>query len=166
MFWIWNNTGVDQNLVLDYYHLSEHVVVRQALDKLATDSDSQYQVGLAALNRNFGDDDNNWAINMLRKSGLIKEQEIEKLIDHARQTPAQQDKASLAEKGGIDLNQINVLRKGKTVNVQFDPAQLNELMQGGFQGFTPVIINITHISSPFQLLGINPAKQPEVLAKA
>jgi hypothetical protein len=71
------------------------------------------------------------------------------------------DKAALAKDlGGIDLNQINVLRKGKTVNVQFDPAQLNELMQGGFEGFTPAIINITHISSPFQLLGINPAKQP------
>jgi ankyrin repeat protein len=71
------------------------------------------------------------------------------------------DKAALAQPpGGIDLNQINVLRKGKTVNVQFDPAQLNELMQGGFEGFTPAIINITHISSPFQLLGINPAKQP------
>ena len=67
--------------------------------------------------------------------------------------------------GGIDLNQINVLRNGKTVNVQFDPAQLNALEQGGFEGFTPVIINITHISSPFQLLGINPPKQT-VLAKA
>ena len=75
------------------------------------------------------------------------------------------DKASLAENGGIDLNQINVKRNGKTVNVQFDPAQLTALEQGGFEGFTPVIINITHISSPFQLLGINPAKQ-EVLAKA
>jgi len=64
-----------------------------------------------------------------------------------------------ASPGGIDLNQINVLRNGKTVNVQFDPAQLNELMQGGFEGFAPVIINMTPISSPFQLLGINPAKQ-------
>jgi hypothetical protein len=68
-------------------------------------------------------------------------------------------------KGGIDLNQINVLRNGKKVLVQFDPAQLNELMQGGFQGFTPVIINITRIQSPFQLLGLNPAKEPELLAK-
>jgi ankyrin repeat protein len=76
------------------------------------------------------------------------------------------DKAALATKdfGGIDLNQINMLRNGKTVNVQFDPAQLNALEQGGFEGFTPVIINIQHISSPFQLLGINPPKQ-EVLAK-
>jgi hypothetical protein len=80
-------------------------------------------------------------------------------------TPKVVSKANVAENGGIDLNQINVLRKGKTVNVQFDPAQLNALEQGGFQGFTPVIINIQYISSPFQLLGINPPKQ-EVLAKA
>ncbi len=69
------------------------------------------------------------------------------------------------ENGGIDLNQINVKRTGKTVNVQFDQAQLNELRQGGFEGFTPVIINITRISSPFQLLGINPAEEPEALVK-
>lgn len=56
--------------------------------------------------------------------------------------------------GGIDLNQISVKRNGKVVNVKFDPAQLNALTQGGFEGFAPVIINITHISSPFQLLGI------------
>jgi len=62
------------------------------------------------------------------------------------------------EKGGIDLNQINVHRTGKTVNVQFDPAQLNDLMQGGFEGFTPVITNITPIQSPLPLLGIGPAK--------
>jgi len=40
------------------------------------------------------------------------------------------------------------------------------LMQGGFKGFVPVIINIKPISSPFQLLGINPVKETEVLAKA
>ena len=74
-----------------------------------------------------------------------------------------QDKAALA-KGGIDFNQINVNRTGKTVNVQFDPAQLIALQQGGFQGFTPVIINITRIQSPFQLLGIKTSSQ-ELLAK-
>jgi hypothetical protein len=57
--------------------------------------------------------------------------------------------------GGINLYQINVKRNDKTINVQFDPARLIELQQGGFTGFTPIIINITHISSPFQLLGIN-----------
>jgi len=69
-------------------------------------------------------------------------------------------------KGGIDLNQINVLRKGKIVNVQFDPAQLNQLEQGGFEGFSFKIESMTRITSPFQLLGINtPAKEPEMLAK-
>jgi hypothetical protein len=75
-----------------------------------------------------------------------------------------QDKVVL-ENGGIDLNQIKIKRTGKTINVQFDPAQLIQLEQGGFKGFTPVIINITPISSPFQLLGINTPKQEVQLAK-
>ena len=69
--------------------------------------------------------------------------------------------------GGIDLNQINVKRTGKTINVQFDSAQLNELEQSDFKGFTPMITGFRYIQSPFPLLGINnPAKEPEVLAKA
>jgi len=69
--------------------------------------------------------------------------------------------------GGIDLNQINVNRIGKTINVQFDPAQLNELEQSNFKGFTPVITGFKYIQSPFPLMGINdPAKEPEVLVKA
>jgi dTDP-4-dehydrorhamnose reductase/thiamine kinase-like enzyme len=71
--------------------------------------------------------------------------------------------------GGIDLNQINVNRTGKTINVQFDPAQLNELEQSNFKGFTPVITGFEYIKSPFPLLlGINTTKQmvePERLAK-
>jgi ankyrin repeat protein len=67
--------------------------------------------------------------------------------------------------GGIDLNQININRTGKTIKVDFDPAQLNELMQGGFEGFSPVIINITPIASPFPLLGIAPRREEEVLVK-
>lgn len=74
-------------------------------------------------------------------------------------------KASVAENGGIDLNQIKVKRNGKTVNVQFDPAQLNALEQGGFEGFTPVITGFQYIKSPFPLLGINTTNQPETLAK-
>ncbi|MBF0504917.1 MAG: ankyrin repeat domain-containing protein [Candidatus Omnitrophica bacterium] len=61
--------------------------------------------------------------------------------------------------GGIDLNQISIKRNGKIINVQFDPAQLNKLMQGGFQGFSPVIINVTPIQNPLPLLGIGPAKE-------
>jgi hypothetical protein len=75
-------------------------------------------------------------------------------------------KTEKSKTGGIDLDQINVLRNGRKVLVQFDPAQLNQLEQGVFEGFTPVIINITRISSPFQLLGINPANNLQVLTKA
>jgi hypothetical protein len=67
--------------------------------------------------------------------------------------------------GGIDLNQIKVNRTGNTVNVQFDQAQLNELMQEGFRGFTPVVINVTRTSSPFQLSDISPVKEEESLVK-
>ncbi len=63
--------------------------------------------------------------------------------------------------GGIDLNQIAIKRTGHVIKVQFDPAQLNALEQGGFEGFTPVITGMMHISSPFQLLGVNIA-QPTV----
>ena len=77
-----------------------------------------------------------------------------------------EDKAVLAENGGIDLDQINVLRNGKKVLVHFDQAQLSALEQGGFEGFTPVITGFQYISSPFPLLGINVPKQEVQLAKA
>jgi len=65
------------------------------------------------------------------------------------------DKASLARApGGIDLNQISIKRTGNPIKVQFDPSQLEQLMQGGFEGFSPVIINITPLKTPFQLLGV------------
>jgi dTDP-4-dehydrorhamnose reductase len=72
------------------------------------------------------------------------------------------DRAQNASPGGIDLKSINVTRTNKLVTIQFDPAQLKELTQSGFEGFTPVIINITPIQSPFQLLGIGSAKKEEL----
>jgi len=65
--------------------------------------------------------------------------------------------SAMLNKGGIDLNQINVKRNGRTVSVQFDQAQLSELVQGGFTGFIPVIISMTPIKSPLPLLGIGSA---------
>ncbi len=70
------------------------------------------------------------------------------------------------ENGGIDLNQINVKHTGKTINVQFDPAQLDELEQSNFKGFIPAITGFRYIQSPFPLLGVNVAKEPEGVAKA
>jgi|GEM_PF-3427580 len=57
-----------------------------------------------------------------------------------------------AENGGIDLKQIDVEHSGRKIAVQFDPVELNELMQGGFEGFTPVIINVTPIRDTVHLL--------------
>ncbi len=54
--------------------------------------------------------------------------------------------------GGIDLNQIKVDQSGKKLNVDFDQAQLNELLEGGFEGFRPVITKYTIIQSPLPLL--------------
>jgi hypothetical protein len=38
-------------------------------------------------------------------------------------------------------------------------------MQAGFEGFSPVIINISPIQNPLPLLGIDPRREEEVLAK-
>jgi len=72
---------------------------------------------------------------------------------------------SMENNGGIDLNQIKVNRVGKAVSVQFDPARLDQLEQGGFEGFTPVTTGFIYIKSPLPLLGINTAKTPVQLAK-
>jgi hypothetical protein len=70
-----------------------------------------------------------------------------------------------AMKGGIDLNQIEVNRTGKIIKMDFDPAQLNEFMKNGFEGFEPVIIKIAPIQSPLPLLGVGPRREEEQLAK-
>lgn len=73
------------------------------------------------------------------------------------------DQALISEVGGIDLNKIEVEHTGKTIPVQFDKAQLNELMQNGFDGFKPVITNFEYIQSPFPLLGVKSRETyPEV----
>jgi hypothetical protein len=65
------------------------------------------------------------------------------------------DKATVTSTGGIDLNKINVGRKGSHITIKFDPAQLNELTQGGFEGFSPRITSITTIQNLFSFLRIN-----------
>ncbi len=68
-------------------------------------------------------------------------------------------------KGGIDLNQINIRRTGKAIQIQFDPAQLNAIEQDGFEGFTPVITNIIRIQSPLPLLGVTVSNDSRMFAK-
>jgi len=56
--------------------------------------------------------------------------------------------------GGIDMNEINVKRQGAGVDIQFDPVMMQDILNNGVEGFVPVIINLTPISSIFLLLGI------------
>ena len=95
--------------------------------------------------RKVGTEHPEWVVDSLKKGfeqGKIYQQHFDK-AQFTEVTP-----------GGIDLNQINIHRTGKIINVQFDPAQLNALIQGGFKGFTPVIINVTPIQNPLALMGV------------
>jgi hypothetical protein len=64
--------------------------------------------------------------------------------------------------GGIDLNEIEVDRQGAGVDIQFDPIiKLQEIIDVGIDGFTPVIINLTPLPSVLPLLGLDPRKDEE-----
>ena len=58
--------------------------------------------------------------------------------------------------GGIDLNVIEVDRQGAGVNIQFDPVEIQEIIDAGITGFAPEIINITPLPSVLPLLGLAP----------
>ena len=64
--------------------------------------------------------------------------------------------------GGIDMNAINVDRQGGGVDIQFDPVEIQEIIDMGITGFAPVIINITPLLSVLPLLGLAPNKEEEL----
>ena len=45
----------------------------------------------------------------------------------------------------------------------FDPAELQELIESGIDGFAPVIINITPLPSVLPLLGLEPQRKEDEL---
>ncbi len=55
--------------------------------------------------------------------------------------------------GGIQLNQIQVTRTGKTINVYFDPSLLKAIEDSDFNGFVPVLTNIIPLPDPLHLFG-------------
>ena len=63
--------------------------------------------------------------------------------------------------GGIDMNAIDLEREGVGVDIQFDPAELQEIIDAGIDGFAPVIINISPLPSVLPLLGLEPANKEE-----
>lgn len=68
---------------------------------------------------------------------------------------------SVESPGGIDMNNINVNRQGSGVDIQFDPAMMQDILDRGVDGFVPVIINITPINSVMPLLGLEPRIREE-----
>ncbi|MBI5023431.1 MAG: hypothetical protein HZC18_00300 [Candidatus Omnitrophica bacterium] len=63
--------------------------------------------------------------------------------------------------GGIDMNSINLDKQGAGVDIQFNPTELQELIDAGIDGFAPVIINITPLPSVLPLLGLEPRKEED-----
>jgi len=56
--------------------------------------------------------------------------------------------------GGIDIKDIEVSKQNSGAGIRFDDQAVEKILQGGFDGFTPVIINITPVESPLPLLGV------------
>lgn len=58
--------------------------------------------------------------------------------------------------GGIDLNaqRLNMAVSGEEIDIQFDPAMIEQFKRGDFSGITPVIINFTPVPSIRPLLGL------------
>ena len=75
--------------------------------------------------------------------------------------------------GGIDMNSIDLDREGAGVDIQFDPAELQGLIDAGIDGFAPVIIRpkqhsadnpgITPLPSVLPLLGLEPQRKEDEL---
>ena len=69
------------------------------------------------------------------------------------------------------MNTIDLGREGAGVDIQFDPTELQEIIDAGIdglvpsevEGFAPVIINITPLPSVLPLLGLEPQRKEDEL---
>jgi hypothetical protein len=83
--------------------------------------------------------------------------------------------AAMNPPGGIDLNrknmQMNVSKPPSTgpgqeaMNFKFDPAMIERMKKDGFDGFVPVILNITPLESILPILGLQSSRKEGTLAK-
>ncbi len=94
-------------------------------------------------------------------SPLAKQQGIEDRVKGIGPTEYDMRNTDDEEVGGIDMNTIDLDREGAGVDIQFDPAELQRLIDTGIDGFAPVIINITPLPSVLPLLGLDPANKEE-----
>ncbi len=63
-----------------------------------------------------------------------------------------EDAKSSKDLGGIDINDFGVEKKGSG-KIRFNDAAMKAIFNGGFGGFTPVLINITPVQNPLMILG-------------
>ncbi len=66
--------------------------------------------------------------------------------------------------GGIDIQNIDLTHKNASARIQFNDDAIRAVFKNGFNGFTPVIINITPVASPLLFLGENQAESKNVKA--
>jgi len=75
------------------------------------------------------------------------------------------DHSMLTTPGGIDFNanqlQLNVQKQGSGVGINFDPELIKRFENGDFQGFMPIIINISPITNISSMLGLK-QEEPEL----
>ena len=71
------------------------------------------------------------------------------------------EQADPAMNGGIDIKNIDVNKTGHG-RIKFNDATLQQIFNGGFDGFTPVFIKMTPVNDPLMLLGVAPAAPKEV----
>jgi ADP-ribose pyrophosphatase YjhB (NUDIX family) len=60
-----------------------------------------------------------------------------------------------AMNGGIDIQNVDILHRDGSTRIKFNDQAVRAILENGFNGFTPVIINITPVQSPLMILGVN-----------
>ncbi|MBF0571216.1 MAG: tetratricopeptide repeat protein [Candidatus Omnitrophica bacterium] len=94
-------------------------------------------------------------------------QNLAEVRQKLKETPS--DRAMLrdvskSDVGGIDMNGINVKHQGSSADIKFDPVVVQDILKNGVDGFVPVIINLTPITSILPVLGLKEPMDKEAAA--
>jgi hypothetical protein len=94
----------------------------------------------------------------------LKEQRAKRPLEF-KFPQAGESNAAMRSPGGIDFDAnkmgMRVSKEGAGVDITFDPAMVERMKRDGFDGFVPVIINITPVASILPLLGLAPRREEE-----
>lgn len=66
--------------------------------------------------------------------------------------------------GGVDMSNVNVMHEGKGVEIRFDPAMMQSVLNNGIEGFVPVLVNIQPITDIGSFLGLGHQESPQQTA--